>query len=130
MFNMEEVGSPRDGPRNGCAKSRVAFQDSNASDDDEEDDEDDLRICPITDDLISPTKGFFDYPKDVVRHQQLSNSLPKNSFTYRVSLSPVNLHFTVSNNTVQEVVLDVEYSHMSNTARLRVPYCFYKTVTT
>ncbi|XP_016336583.1 eukaryotic elongation factor 2 kinase-like isoform X2 [Sinocyclocheilus anshuiensis] len=82
MFNMEEVGSPRDGPRNGCAKGRVAFQDSNASDD-EDDDEDDLRICPITDDPISPTKGFFDYPKDVFSNQQLSNSLPKNSFTYR-----------------------------------------------
>uniref|UniRef100_A0A671P7W8 Eukaryotic elongation factor 2 kinase n=1 Tax=Sinocyclocheilus anshuiensis TaxID=1608454 RepID=A0A671P7W8_9TELE len=52
MFNMEEVGSPRDGPRNGCAKGRVAFQDSNASDD-EDDDEDDLRICPITDDPIN-----------------------------------------------------------------------------
>uniref|UniRef100_A0A672N680 Eukaryotic elongation factor 2 kinase n=1 Tax=Sinocyclocheilus grahami TaxID=75366 RepID=A0A672N680_SINGR len=52
MFNMEEVGSPR----NGCAKGRVAFQDSNASDDDDEeedDDEDDLRICPITDDPIN-----------------------------------------------------------------------------
>uniref|UniRef100_A0A671P7Z1 Eukaryotic elongation factor 2 kinase n=1 Tax=Sinocyclocheilus anshuiensis TaxID=1608454 RepID=A0A671P7Z1_9TELE len=84
MFNMEEVGSPRDGPRNGCAKGRVAFQDSNASDD-EDDDEDDLRICPITDDPISPTKGFFDYPKDVFSNQQLSNSLPKNSFTYRAT---------------------------------------------
>ncbi len=104
MFNMEEVGSPRDGPSNGCAKSRVAFQDSNASDEDDDKDDDDLRIYPITDDLISPNKGFFDYPKNVVHKQQLSNSLPKNSFTYRVSLSPVNLHFTVSNNTVQEVV--------------------------
>ncbi|KAL0179947.1 hypothetical protein M9458_025389, partial [Cirrhinus mrigala] len=67
---------------NGCTKSRVAFQDSNASDDDDE--EDDLRICPIfTDDPMSPTKGFFDYPKNAVCNQQLSNSLPKNSFTYR-----------------------------------------------
>ncbi|XP_026078750.1 eukaryotic elongation factor 2 kinase isoform X2 [Carassius auratus] len=82
MFSMEEVGSPWDGPRSGCAKSGVTFQDSNASDD-EDDDEDDLRICPITDDPISPTKGFFDYPKNVVCNQQFSNSLPKNSFTYR-----------------------------------------------
>uniref|UniRef100_A0A673J1Y5 Eukaryotic elongation factor 2 kinase n=1 Tax=Sinocyclocheilus rhinocerous TaxID=307959 RepID=A0A673J1Y5_9TELE len=80
MFSMEEVGSPRDGPRNGCAKSGVAFQESNASDDDE----DDIRICSITDDPISPTIGFFDYPKNVVCNQQFSNSLPKNSFTYRV----------------------------------------------
>ncbi|XP_073684463.1 eukaryotic elongation factor 2 kinase isoform X3 [Garra rufa] len=83
MFSMEEVESHRDRPRNGCAKSRVAFKDCNASDDDDEE-EDDLRICPIfTDDPISPTKGFFDYPKNVVGNQQLSNSLPKNSFTYR-----------------------------------------------
>uniref|UniRef100_A0A673J9J9 Eukaryotic elongation factor 2 kinase n=1 Tax=Sinocyclocheilus rhinocerous TaxID=307959 RepID=A0A673J9J9_9TELE len=54
MFSMEEVGSPRDGPRNGCAKSGVAFQESNASDDDE----DDIRICSITDDPISPTIVF------------------------------------------------------------------------
>lgn len=81
MFSMEEVSSPLDGPRNGCTKkNRVAFKDSNASDDD---DEDDLRICPITDDLISPTKGFCDYPNNPVRNQQLSNSLPKNSFTYK-----------------------------------------------
>ncbi|XP_073684465.1 eukaryotic elongation factor 2 kinase isoform X5 [Garra rufa] len=85
MFSMEEVESHRDRPRNGCAKSRVAFKDCNASDDDDEE-EDDLRICPIfTDDPISPTKGFFDYPKNVVGNQQLSNSLPKNSFTYRAT---------------------------------------------
>uniref|UniRef100_A0A8C1VP59 Eukaryotic elongation factor 2 kinase n=1 Tax=Cyprinus carpio TaxID=7962 RepID=A0A8C1VP59_CYPCA len=84
MFSMEEVESPPDGPRSGCAKSGVTFQDSNANDeDDDDDDEDDLRICPITDDPISPTKGFFDYPKNVVCNQQFSNSLPKNSFTYR-----------------------------------------------
>uniref|UniRef100_A0A9J7X355 Eukaryotic elongation factor 2 kinase n=1 Tax=Cyprinus carpio carpio TaxID=630221 RepID=A0A9J7X355_CYPCA len=84
MFSMEEVETPPDGPRSGCAKSGVTFQDSNADDeDDDDDDEDDLRICPITDDPISPTKGFFDYPKNAVCNQQFSNSLPKNSFTYR-----------------------------------------------
>jgi len=89
MFSMEEV----DEPRNGCSKNRVTFKDSNASDDD---DEDDLRICPITDDPISPTKGFCDYPKNLVGNQQLSNSLPKNSFTYKVRISHyilVNIHF-------------------------------------
>ncbi|XP_056101819.1 eukaryotic elongation factor 2 kinase-like isoform X3 [Rhinichthys klamathensis goyatoka] len=80
MFSMEEVCSPLDGPRNGCSKNRVTFKDSNASDDD---DEDDLRICPITDDPTSPTKGFCDFPKNLVGNQQLSNSLPKNSFTYK-----------------------------------------------
>ncbi|XP_056325088.1 eukaryotic elongation factor 2 kinase isoform X2 [Danio aesculapii] len=83
MFSMEEVGSARDGSRNRCVKNRVCFQDSNASDDDDEDDEDDLRICPITDDLISPTKGFCEFPKNLAHNQQLSNSLPKNSFTYK-----------------------------------------------
>uniref|UniRef100_A0A8C1NJJ7 Eukaryotic elongation factor 2 kinase n=1 Tax=Cyprinus carpio TaxID=7962 RepID=A0A8C1NJJ7_CYPCA len=83
MFSMEEVvGSTRDGPRNGCAESGLSFQEPNASDDDE----DDLRICPITDDPISPTKGFFNYPKNALCNQQLSNSLPKkNSFTYRAT---------------------------------------------
>ncbi|XP_059387871.1 eukaryotic elongation factor 2 kinase-like isoform X4 [Carassius carassius] len=81
MFSMEElVGSARDGPRNGCAESTRSFQDSNASDD-----EDDLRICPITDDPISPTKGCFNYQNNVLCNQQLSNSLPKNSFTYRAT---------------------------------------------
>ncbi|XP_067285720.1 eukaryotic elongation factor 2 kinase isoform X3 [Pseudorasbora parva] len=81
MFSMEEVGSPLDGPGNGYTKNnRVSFKDSNASDDD---DEEDFRICPITDDLISPTKGFCDYPKNLVHNQQLSNSLPKNSFSYK-----------------------------------------------
>ncbi|XP_056101820.1 eukaryotic elongation factor 2 kinase-like isoform X4 [Rhinichthys klamathensis goyatoka] len=82
MFSMEEVCSPLDGPRNGCSKNRVTFKDSNASDDD---DEDDLRICPITDDPTSPTKGFCDFPKNLVGNQQLSNSLPKNSFTYKAT---------------------------------------------
>ncbi|XP_059387869.1 eukaryotic elongation factor 2 kinase-like isoform X2 [Carassius carassius] len=84
MFSMEElVGSARDGPRNGCAESTRSFQDSNASDD-----EDDLRICPITDDPISPTKGCFNYQNNVLCNQQLSNSLPKNSFTYRNKNEP------------------------------------------
>ncbi|XP_052427000.1 eukaryotic elongation factor 2 kinase isoform X3 [Carassius gibelio] len=84
MFSMEElVGSARDGPRNGCSESTQSFKDSNASDD-----EDDFRICPITDDPISPTKGCFNYQKNVLCNQQLSNSLPKNSFTYRNKNEP------------------------------------------
>lgn len=119
MFTMEEVGSPLDGPRNGCSKNRVTFKDSNASDDD---DEDDLRICPITDDPISPTKGFCDYPKNLVRNQQLSNSLPKNSFTYKVRISQL----ICSKYKLQEAILDFEYSYVCiyNTAQL------YKPVTT
>ncbi|TRY95356.1 hypothetical protein DNTS_016029 [Danionella cerebrum] len=78
MFSMEEVCSPA--PRNGCAKPRVCFQDSITS---EEDDEEYLRICPITDDPVSPSNGFCDHPKNINDKQQLSSSLPKNSFTYK-----------------------------------------------
>ncbi|XP_051522724.1 eukaryotic elongation factor 2 kinase-like isoform X2 [Myxocyprinus asiaticus] len=61
IFSMEEVGSLKDGPRNGCGQSRVSFEDVNAS----------------------PTKGSFEYPKKHIHNKQLSYSLPKNSFTYK-----------------------------------------------
>ncbi|XP_051530146.1 eukaryotic elongation factor 2 kinase isoform X3 [Myxocyprinus asiaticus] len=79
MFSMEEVGSLKDGPRNGCGHSRVSFEDVNASDNEE----DDFFICPITDYPISPTKGSFDNLRNLTHNKQLSNSLPKNSFTYK-----------------------------------------------
>ncbi|XP_051968113.1 eukaryotic elongation factor 2 kinase isoform X2 [Xyrauchen texanus] len=79
MFSMEEVGSLKDGPRNGCGHSRVSFEDANASDNEE----DDLFICPITDYPMSPTKGSFDNLRNLPHNKQLSNSLPKNSFTYK-----------------------------------------------
>ncbi|XP_055031311.1 eukaryotic elongation factor 2 kinase isoform X3 [Misgurnus anguillicaudatus] len=73
MFCMEEVGNVRDV----CGKSRVSFQHQNASDDEE----DEICICPITDDPVIPTKGTCDYQN--IQNKQLSNSVPKNSFSYK-----------------------------------------------
>lgn len=85
MFSMEEVVGVSEGSNNNrCVKSRVCFKDD---DDDEEEDEDDLFICPITDDPIHPTKDTCDRSKNHHQQQQQSNSVPKNSFTYRVSVS-------------------------------------------
>lgn len=76
MFNMEEVDSLKRPSVN-----RVVSSGRDSSVDDEEED---FYICPITDDPISPTKGICDYFKDLVHRKQLSNSLPKNSFSYKV----------------------------------------------
>ncbi|XP_065113840.1 eukaryotic elongation factor 2 kinase isoform X3 [Paramisgurnus dabryanus] len=73
MFCMEEVGNVRDV----CGKSRVSFEHQNASDDEE----DELCICPITDDPVIPTKRTCDYQN--IQNKQLSNSVPKNSFSYK-----------------------------------------------
>ncbi|XP_053094797.1 eukaryotic elongation factor 2 kinase isoform X7 [Pangasianodon hypophthalmus] len=77
MFRMEEVDSLKRPP-----VSRTVSSGPDSSVDDEEDD---FYICPITDDPISPTKGICDYLKDLVNHKQLSNSLPKNSFSYKAA---------------------------------------------
>ncbi|XP_066520487.1 eukaryotic elongation factor 2 kinase isoform X2 [Hoplias malabaricus] len=75
MFNMEEVGSLKrsSGDRN------VHFGRENSVDDDDED----FYICPITDDPVRPTKEICNYLKNIANQRQLSNSLPKNSFTYK-----------------------------------------------
>ncbi|XP_065113841.1 eukaryotic elongation factor 2 kinase isoform X4 [Paramisgurnus dabryanus] len=75
MFCMEEVGNVRDV----CGKSRVSFEHQNASDDEE----DELCICPITDDPVIPTKRTCDYQN--IQNKQLSNSVPKNSFSYKAT---------------------------------------------
>lgn len=77
MFTMEEVGSVQKGGR---SQRSISFADTNASDDEDED----FYICSITDDPISPTKEICDYLKNLVHNKQLSNSLPKNAFAYRV----------------------------------------------
>ncbi|XP_026877458.2 eukaryotic elongation factor 2 kinase isoform X3 [Electrophorus electricus] len=71
MFRMEEVGS---------LKRSGSFGNNSSIDDD---DEDDFYICPITDDPIRPAKDICDYHKTIVHNRQPSNSLPKNSFTYK-----------------------------------------------
>ncbi|XP_066520488.1 eukaryotic elongation factor 2 kinase isoform X3 [Hoplias malabaricus] len=77
MFNMEEVGSLKrsSGDRN------VHFGRENSVDDDDED----FYICPITDDPVRPTKEICNYLKNIANQRQLSNSLPKNSFTYKAT---------------------------------------------
>ena len=77
MFTMEEVGSVQKGGR----QRSISFGDANASDDED----DDYYICSITDDPISPTKDICHYMKNLVHNKQLSSSLPKNAFAYRVS---------------------------------------------
>lgn len=77
MFCMEEVGSLK---RPSGSRTVSIGRDSSV-----DDDEEDFYIYPITDDPISPTKGICDYLKDLVHHKQLSNSLPQNSFSYKVT---------------------------------------------
>lgn len=76
MFSMEEVGSLK----RSSGSRAVHFGKGSSIDD-----EDDFYICPITDDPISPAKEICNYLQSKVHSKQLSNSLPKNSFTYQVS---------------------------------------------
>lgn len=77
MFRMDEVDSVK------RPSVRRAMSTGHASSVDDE--EEDFYICPITDDPISPTKDICNYLQDLVHHKQLSNSLPKNSFSYKVT---------------------------------------------
>lgn len=82
MFTMEEEGSAKRPPvqRSAPNKRASSFSDAIASDDDDDD-----FICPILDDSA---KEICHYLKNLVNNHQLSNSLPKNSFTYKVSRCP------------------------------------------
>lgn len=83
MFSMEEEGSAQrpSAQRNGIKHRAHSLSDANASDDDE--DEENF-ISPI---LCDSAKEVCNYLKDLVYTQQLSNSLPKSNFLYRVSSS-------------------------------------------
>lgn len=80
MFSMEEVGSAsRPHVQRRAPKQRASsLSDANASDDDDED----HFICPILDDS---SKEICHYLKNLVNTRQLSNSLPKSNFVYKVS---------------------------------------------
>lgn len=87
MFSMEEVeGSAKRPPvqRSAPIQRASSLNDANASDDDDDDDDgDNLHfICPILDDTSA--KNICHYLKNLVNNRQLSNSLPKSSFTYQV----------------------------------------------
>lgn len=80
MFSMEEEeGGSAKRPPVGCSQRASSLSDANASSDD---DDDDFLICPILDDSA---KEVCDYLKGLVLTRQLSNSLPKSNFMYKVS---------------------------------------------
>lgn len=84
MFRMEdeEEGSAKRAPAQHRAPNKRAssMSDANASDDDD----DDHFICPILDDSA---KEICHYLKNLVYTRQLSNSLPKSNFVFKVSIS-------------------------------------------
>lgn len=106
MFSMEEVeGSAKRPPvQSGAPFQRTSsLSDANASDDDDDDSQ--HFICPILDD--NSTKDICHYLKNLVNNQQLSNSLPKSSFTYQVghSRTPCRKRWHVSANVWKTVML-------------------------
>lgn len=82
MFSMEEEeeGSAKRPAVHcrGASQRTCSLSESNASEDDDED----HFIVPILDDSA---REICHYLKDLVNTRQLSNSLPRSSFTYRVS---------------------------------------------
>ena len=83
MFSMEEVEGSAKRPQVWCSapsQRTSSLSDANASDDDN--DEDDF-IYPILDDSA---KEICNYLKNLVNTRDLSNSLPRTSLMYRVSL--------------------------------------------
>lgn len=92
MFSMEEEGSAVVRPPGHQRKTpsrRNASQIDGGGDpasDDDEDDEDFI-IYPI---LSDPKKEIVDYLQNLVHTKQLSSSLPKSEFVYKVSYSANN----------------------------------------
>ncbi|XP_062330186.1 eukaryotic elongation factor 2 kinase isoform X2 [Osmerus eperlanus] len=80
MFRMEEVSNTVPPLRQGQRSQRA----TSVSDADLSDEEDEYYpMCPITEDLVTPAKDICDYLQNLVQNGTLSNSQPKNSFTYR-----------------------------------------------
>lgn len=80
MFSMEEEGSATRPPvqRKAPKQRASSLSDANASDDDDNE----HFICPI---LHDSSKEICQYLKNLVNTHQLSNSLPKSNFMYKVS---------------------------------------------
>lgn len=78
MFSMEEEGSAK---RPSVKRNGIKQRASSLSEDDDDDDE--HFIAPILDDSA---REVCHYLKSLVYTRQLSNSLPKSGFTYKVSL--------------------------------------------
>ncbi len=84
MFSMEEEeGSAKRPPVQRSVPSQRASSLSDANDDD--DDDEDNFICPILDDSA---REICHYLKNLVYTRQLSNSLPKSNFVFKVSRCP------------------------------------------
>ena len=79
MFRMEEVSNTVPPLRQGQRSQRAT------SVSDEEDEY--YPMCPITEDLVTPAKDICDYLQNLLQNGTPSNSQPKNSFTYLVSLA-------------------------------------------
>lgn len=75
MFAMEEEGSAKRPPVQRSVLRSSSLSDANASDDDDE------LILPILDDSA---REICSYLKNRVNNRQLSNSLPKQNFLYKV----------------------------------------------
>lgn len=83
MFSMEEVeGSARRPPVQSSAPIQRTSSLSDASDDDDDDTDSQHFICPILEE--NSAKDICHFLKNLVNNRQLSNSLPKSSFTYQV----------------------------------------------
>ncbi|XP_053710012.1 eukaryotic elongation factor 2 kinase isoform X2 [Synchiropus splendidus] len=82
MFSMEEDGSAKRPAAQGPAPNQRAssLSDANASDDEDDEDDEDFFICPILDDSA---REICHYMKSLAYTRQLSDSLPKNTFTYK-----------------------------------------------
>lgn len=91
MFSMEEVEGSARRPAVQSASTPRTFS---ISDDDDTDSDSHHFIRPILDD--SSSKDICQYLKNLVNDRQLSNSLPKSSFTYQVG------HITANAKTAKE----------------------------
>lgn len=89
MFTMDEEGSAQrpSAQRNGLKLRASSLGDTNGSDDDEE-----HFISPI---LGDSAKEVCNYLKDLAYTRQLSNSLPKSNFLYRVSSSDTSANIEI-----------------------------------
>ena len=87
MFRMEEEGSAKRPSlqRNGIKQRASSLSDANASDDD---DDEEHFISPILGSDSDSAREVCHYLKNMVYTRQLSNSLPKGGFMYKVSHCP------------------------------------------
>lgn len=78
MFSMEEEGSSSRSSDKRCApKQRVS-----SLTDDDDGEEDEAFMCSILED--DPVRNICQYMQNLVNNRQLSNSLPKTEFLYKV----------------------------------------------